>query len=73
MGNLIAFVCKIAVNRYGNDGCVSLLPKTALKAHYIEKYEMIEGGPQVFLHPHSLYVSSNIFINLFACSGVLII
>lgn len=53
-GNLIAFACREAASRYGNQACVSLLPKTELKAHYIREYGMIDGGRQVFLELNPL-------------------
>lgn len=54
-GNLIAFACREAVSRYGNLACVSLLPKTELKTHYIQEYGMIDGGSQVFVELKSLH------------------
>lgn len=53
-GNLIAFACRKAVARYGAMACVSLVPKTELKAHYINEYGMIDAGPQVFLELNPL-------------------
>jgi hypothetical protein len=53
-GTLIGFCCKEAVKRYGIEGCVSLIPKTELKEHYIIKYNMIDAGYQVFLEGVSL-------------------
>ena len=53
-GTLIGYCCKEAVKRYGIEGCVSLIPKTELKEHYIIKYKMIDAGYQVFLEGESL-------------------
>jgi hypothetical protein len=48
-GTLIAFTCKVAIKFYGIEACVSLVPKTSLKQHYIKKYGMLDAGWQVFL------------------------
>ena len=46
---LIAFACREALVKYGDLACVSLLPKTELKQHYMKKYGMLDGGRQVYL------------------------
>ena len=48
-GCLIAFACRQAVRRYGADACVSLVPKTELAGHYMEKYHMQTAGWQLYL------------------------
>ena len=48
-GCLIAFACREALVKYGDLACVSLLPKTELKEHYMKKYGMLDGGRQVYL------------------------
>jgi hypothetical protein len=48
-GCLIAYACREAVKKYADQACVSLVPKTKLKAHYLDKYNMIDGGKQIFL------------------------
>jgi hypothetical protein len=48
-GSLIGFACKEAMKHYGSLGCVSLVPKTELKKHYIDAYEMKDAGKQVYL------------------------
>lgn len=48
-GHLIAYACRQAIKKYGNNACVSLVPKTRLKSHYIQKYGMLDGGWQLFL------------------------
>jgi hypothetical protein len=53
-GNMIAFACRLAVVHYGEKACVSLLPKTELKDHYIMEYGMADGGWQVFLESRPL-------------------
>lgn len=53
-GSLISFVCREALAKYGDLACVSLIPKTELKQHYINKYGMLPGGRQVFLEGKEL-------------------
>jgi hypothetical protein len=48
-GTLIGFACREAVKQYGINACVSLIPKTKLKKHYISIYGMMDAGRQVFL------------------------
>lgn len=48
-GSLIAFAGRVAVTKYFEEACISLLPKTELKSHYKSKYGMMDGGPQLFL------------------------
>jgi hypothetical protein len=50
-----AYACGESLKNYGELACVSLLPKTALKEHYIEKYRMLDGGRQVFLEGRPLF------------------
>ncbi len=38
VGNLIAFVAKQAIKEYGELACVSLIPKSEIAQHYINKY-----------------------------------
>lgn len=40
VGNLLAYVAKIAVREYGELACVSLRPKSEIAQHYIDKYNM---------------------------------
>lgn len=54
-GNLIAFAARVAVSKYGSGACVSLLPKTELKLHYMREYGMMDGGYQVFLELRPLH------------------
>ena len=54
IGCLIAYVCKLARIKYGYLACVSLVPKTLLKIHYIKKYKMIDAGWQLYLEGESL-------------------
>jgi len=48
-GCLIAHACRLAKMGYGELACVSLIPKTALKLHYIKKYMMTDAGWQLYL------------------------
>jgi len=48
-GYLIAYVCKECLIENGELACVSLVPKTRLKPHYITKYGMEDAGRQIFL------------------------
>jgi hypothetical protein len=40
VGNLLAFVSKIAVREYAELACVSLKPKGKIAQHYIDQYNM---------------------------------
>ncbi|MDF3029356.1 MAG: hypothetical protein K0S23_3663 [Fluviicola sp.] len=53
-GNLIGFACKEAMKYYGINGCVSLVPKTSLRQHYMDFYGMEDAGRQIFLEGGSL-------------------
>jgi hypothetical protein len=53
-GCLIAFTCREALARYGVEACVSLVPKTQLTPHYIQKYHMKNAGRQLFLDGSNL-------------------
>lgn len=48
-GSLIAFAGRVAITKYLEQACISLLPKTELRSHYKSKYGMMDGGPQLFL------------------------
>ncbi len=61
-GNLIAFAGRIAISRYSWRACVSLVPKTVLRAHYIAEYGMEDCGYQLFLESKSLYALINRYI-----------
>jgi hypothetical protein len=43
-GCLIAYACRLAVAKYESEACVSLVPKTELVRHYMEKYYMAHAG-----------------------------
>ncbi|MBO9562979.1 MAG: hypothetical protein J7621_09410 [Niastella sp.] len=48
-GYLIAFVGKMASDKYKRYACVSLIPKTELIAHYTNKFHMVYAGWQLYL------------------------
>lgn len=48
-GNLIAYACREAIKWHAIEGCVSLIPKTVLRKHYLLKYGMMDAGIAVFL------------------------
>lgn len=54
-GSLIAFGGRVAISKYFEQACISLLPKTELRSHYKAKYGFIDGGPQLFLEGQRLY------------------
>lgn len=53
-GCLIAFAGRTALAKYGRYACISLVPKTNLRNHYIQKYGMIDGGWQLYLELDAL-------------------
>ena len=53
-GNLIAWACREAVKRFGEDACISLVPKTILKSHYKKAYGMLDAGISLFLSDEAL-------------------
>lgn len=53
-GLLVAYACREAVKKYADMACVSLVPKTKLRSHYIEKYGMMVAGKHLFLEGNSL-------------------
>ena len=54
VGNLIAHACRQALRLHAEDGCVSLIPKTELKKHYIKEYGMTDAGWQIFVEREPL-------------------
>lgn len=55
-GNLIAWACREAVKQFGEDACVSLIPKTKLAKHYMKEYGMMEAGESLFLSDEPLLI-----------------
>jgi hypothetical protein len=47
-GCLIGYACRLAFIK-GFDGCIALEPKTQLREHYINKYNMKNAGKHLFL------------------------
>ena len=54
-GCLMAWACRLAVQRYAQSACVSLIPKTELRHHYRNAYGMMDAGWQLFLEDAPLY------------------
>ena len=54
IGNLIAFASQCSLRLYGELACVSLVPKTELVQHYIDKYDMFEAGVSLCLDGREL-------------------
>lgn len=52
---LIAYACSEALKNYGDLACVSLVPKTVLKKHYMKMYNIQDAGVQLFLEGQSLF------------------
>jgi hypothetical protein len=53
-GCLIAYACRQARLNYDAAACVSLIPKTGIKNHYMEKYGMVNAGWQLYLDGQTL-------------------
>ena len=53
-GCMIAFACDLAAKKYEGYTCVSLVPKTNLVNHYMQKYRMIDGGRQLYLERETM-------------------
>src|SRR5215213_3725290 len=53
-GCLMAFACRLAVTKYGAEACISLVPKTELIKHYMQKYHMQYAGWQLYLEGKEL-------------------
>jgi signal-transduction protein with cAMP-binding, CBS, and nucleotidyltransferase domain len=54
-GCLIAYACRLSIDKYMEYACVSLVPKTELLHHYKQKYYMIYGGWQLYLEGEALF------------------
>jgi hypothetical protein len=61
-GCLIAYACKLAVGKYAAEACVSLVPKTELVKHYMQKYHMQNGGLQLYLDGINLFKLLNEYL-----------
>jgi hypothetical protein len=62
-GNLIAFVAKTSVLRYGANAAISLIPKTELGQHYMNKYGFEQAGRSLFLEGEKMINIINEFYN----------
>jgi hypothetical protein len=62
-GCLFAFVGEIALEKYFEQVCSSLLPKTELRSHYKSKYGMLDGGPRLFLEGSRLHAIVNNYLS----------
>jgi hypothetical protein len=61
-GCLIAFACRLSVDKYNVDACVSMVPKTELRKHYMQKFHMLDGGWQLYLEADELYTIINEYL-----------
>jgi hypothetical protein len=61
-GCMIAYACNLATEKYEEDACVSLMPKTNLTKHYMQKYRMVPGGRQLYLEREAMnYIINKYF------------
>lgn len=54
-GNLIVFAARRAVKKYGAMAAISLVPKTRLKTHYIDKFGFEPAGLSLFMEGNKLH------------------
>jgi len=48
-GCLIGYACRLSTEKYMEDACVSLIPKTELINYYKQKYYMTYGGWHLYM------------------------
>ena len=48
-GCLIGYACRLCIEKYMEDACISLIPKTELINHYKQKYYMTWGGWHLYI------------------------
>jgi N-acetylglutamate synthase-like GNAT family acetyltransferase len=53
-GNLIAYAARLAIQAYGVNAAISLVPKTKLAQHYIKKYGFEPAGLSLFMDGKNL-------------------
>ena len=53
-GNLIAYACRVAVEKYNQLAAVSLIPKTLIRKHYMTTYGFVPAGNHLFLEKNKL-------------------
>lgn len=56
IGNLFAFSARIASAKYKTNAIISLIPKTLLIEHYMEKYGFQVMGKRLFLDERSIII-----------------
>jgi hypothetical protein len=61
-GCMIAYACSLASKKYEGEACVSLVPKTNLVKHYMQKYRMVIGGRQLLLEKERLNYINNKYL-----------
>jgi hypothetical protein len=61
VGNLIAYVAKIAVSEYAEFACISLRPKSRIAQHYIDKYKMTSTGMLLSLEVQEIVELINVY------------
>ncbi len=62
-GNLIALAAKTAVIKYAENAAISLIPKTELGQHYMNKYGFEQAGRNLFLEGEKIINIINEFYN----------
>ncbi len=55
IGNLLAYLAKLAVLDFGEWACISLRPKTQIAQHYIDKYKMNVTGVTLSLEVPEIF------------------
>lgn len=63
IGNLLAFVAKIAIREFGELACVSLRPKGQIAQHYIDKYNMNITGVTLSIEVPEIIDLINLYDN----------
>ena len=53
-GNLLAFAARLAYKEYGPMAAISLIPKTELRQHYMNKFGFEQAGRSLFLEGDQL-------------------
>lgn len=61
-GCLLAFACYACYRLHGDEAMVSLLPKTALRGHYVKKYGMKAKGFRLALEEGDLIEMINQYL-----------
>lgn len=63
IGNLLAFVAKIAIREFGELACVSLRPKGQIAQHYIDKYNLNITGVTLSIEVPEIIDLINLYDN----------